>query len=79
MITRFFSGHIQLRNSLTRWDVRFGSNMYLKVLEYCRLLSLDLLRADSFGEMAEQLVSVLLVHPAKLRRPLRYLMERLNL
>ena len=49
---------------------------YLEVLEYCRLLSLDLLRADALGEMAEQLVRVLLVHPAELRRPLRYLRKK---
>ena len=46
---------------------------YLEVLEYRRLLPLDLLGADALGEVAEQLVRVLLVHPAKLRRPLRYL------
>ena len=45
--------------------------LYLEVFEYGRLLSLDLLRADSLGEVAEQLVRVLLVEPAELRRPLR--------
>ena len=43
---------------------------YLEMLENRRLLPLDLLRADALCEMAEQLMRVLLVHAAKLRRPL---------
>ena len=62
---------MQLMNSLIGLHV----TCYLEVLEYRRLLPLDLLGADALGEVAEQLVRVLLVHPAKLRRPLRYLMK----
>ena len=64
---------LQLLLRLRVHRARVGLFAQLEVFEDRRLLPLDLLGADALGEMAEQFVRVLLVHTAKLRRPLRYL------